>query len=133
MGRFSKYVKEKVVKVLVAALVVGSVAGNEGITVQAAEVVVDVNQILGEAHGYGIFVEGTTEQYGDSEANICTGNLKYNGNIGYKGVGTIYVDGNYEGSGSNIRCANLILNTASFEQKGEQWFVKELMLEPRDS
>ena len=150
MSRFSKYLKEKVVKALVAALVVGSVAGNEGITAQAAEeeavktavesvsdgnaeqmmvviqsakVTVDVKEILGEAYGYGIFVEGTTEQYGDSEANICTGNLKYNGNIGYTGVGTIYVDGNYEGSGSNIRCANLILNTASFEQKGEQWFV----------
>ena len=36
MSRFSKYVREKVVKVLVTALVVGSVAGNEGITVQAA-------------------------------------------------------------------------------------------------
>ena len=36
MSRFSKYVREKVVKVLVAALVAGSVAGNEGITVQAA-------------------------------------------------------------------------------------------------
>ena len=149
MSRFSKYVKEKVVKVLVTALVAGSIAGNEGIiaqaaveavvesvsdgnagnaesalvAVQAAKIVVDVNQILGEAYGYGIFVEGTTEQYGDSEANICTGNLKYNGNIGYTGVGTIYVDGNYEGSGSNIRCANLILKTAAFEQKGEQWFV----------
>ena len=36
MSRFSKYVREKVVKVLVAELVAGSVAGNEGITVQAA-------------------------------------------------------------------------------------------------
>ena len=36
MSRFSQYVREKVVKVLVAALVAGSVAGNEGITVQAA-------------------------------------------------------------------------------------------------
>lgn len=36
MSRFSKYVREKVVKVLVAALVAGSVAGNEGIIVQAA-------------------------------------------------------------------------------------------------
>ena len=36
MSRFSKYVREKVVKVLVTALVVGSVAGNEGIAVQAA-------------------------------------------------------------------------------------------------
>ena len=36
MSRFSKYVREKVVKVLVTALVVGSVAGNEGITLQAA-------------------------------------------------------------------------------------------------
>ena len=36
MSRFNKYVREKVVKVLVTALVVGSVAGNEGIAVQAA-------------------------------------------------------------------------------------------------
>ena len=36
MSRLSRYVREKVVKVLVTALVVGSVAGNEGITVQAA-------------------------------------------------------------------------------------------------
>ena len=36
MSRFGRYVREKVVKVLVTALVVGSVAGNEGITVQAA-------------------------------------------------------------------------------------------------
>ena len=36
MSRFSRYVREKVVKVLVTALVVGSVAGNEGIAVQAA-------------------------------------------------------------------------------------------------
>ena len=36
MSRFGRYVREKVVKVLVTALVVGSVAGNEGITLQAA-------------------------------------------------------------------------------------------------
>ena len=36
MSRFGRYVREKVVKVLVTALVAGSVAGNEGITVQAA-------------------------------------------------------------------------------------------------
>ena len=36
MSRLSRYVREKVVKVLVAALVAGSVAGNEGIIVQAA-------------------------------------------------------------------------------------------------
>ena len=36
MSRLSRYVREKVVKVLVTALVAGSVAGNEGITVQAA-------------------------------------------------------------------------------------------------
>ena len=36
MSRFGRYVREKVVKVLVTALVIGSVAGNEGITVQAA-------------------------------------------------------------------------------------------------
>ena len=36
MSRLSRYVREKVVKVLVTALVIGSVAGNEGITVQAA-------------------------------------------------------------------------------------------------
>lgn len=36
MSRLSRYVREKVVKVLVTALVVGSVAGNEGITLQAA-------------------------------------------------------------------------------------------------
>ena len=41
MSRLSKYVKEKIVKVLVAALVVGSVAGNEGITAQAAANTVD--------------------------------------------------------------------------------------------
>ena len=35
MSRLSRYVREKVVKVLVTALVIGSVAGNEGITVQA--------------------------------------------------------------------------------------------------
>ena len=36
MSRFGRYVREKVVKVLVTALVIGSVAGNEGITLQAA-------------------------------------------------------------------------------------------------
>ena len=36
MSRFGRYVREKVVKVLVTALVVGSVAGNEGIVLQAA-------------------------------------------------------------------------------------------------
>ncbi len=36
MSRLSRYVREKVVKVLVTALVIGSVAGNEGIAVQAA-------------------------------------------------------------------------------------------------
>ena len=36
MSRLSRYVREKVVKVLVTALVIGSVAGNEGITLQAA-------------------------------------------------------------------------------------------------
>ena len=41
MSRLSKYVKEKLVKVLVAALVVGTVAGNEGITAQAATNTVD--------------------------------------------------------------------------------------------
>ena len=33
MSRLSKYVKEKIVKVLVAALVVGTVAGNGTLTV----------------------------------------------------------------------------------------------------
>ena len=37
MSRLSKYVKEKIVKVLVAALVVGTVAGNGTLTVQAEE------------------------------------------------------------------------------------------------
>ena len=37
MNRLSKYVKEKIVKVLVAALVVGTVAGNGTLTVQAEE------------------------------------------------------------------------------------------------
>ena len=160
MSRLSKYVKEKIVKVLVAALVVGTVAGNGTLTVQAEEaatvvgeesvsggdavvkenvvadpevtpeanetvnaVTVDIAGVLGAANGYGIFVEGITEQNGDSEANICTGSLKYYNNIGYTGKGTIYVDGEYTGSGSNIRCSNLILKSASFEQRGNQWFV----------
>ena len=186
MSRLSKYVKEKIVKVLVAALVVGTVAGNGTLTVQAEEaatvvgeesvsggdavvkenvvadpevtpeattmvtpeeaagaglimpltmnlcaeanetvnaVTVDIAGVLGAANGYGIFVEGITEQSGDSEANICTGSLKYYNNIGYTGKGTIYVDGEYTGSGSNIRCSNLILKSASFEQRGNQWFV----------
>ena len=33
MSRLSKYVKEKIVKVLVAALVVGTVAGNGTLTI----------------------------------------------------------------------------------------------------
>ena len=37
MSRLSKYVKEKIVKVLVAALLVGTVAGNGTLTVQAEE------------------------------------------------------------------------------------------------
>ena len=37
MSRLSKYVKEKIVKVLVAALVVGTLAGNGTLTVQAEE------------------------------------------------------------------------------------------------
>ena len=37
MSRLSKYVKEKLVKVLVAALVMGTVAGNGTLTVQAEE------------------------------------------------------------------------------------------------
>lgn len=78
---------------------------------------------LGAANGYGIFVAGTTTLYGDSEANLCTENLKYNANIGKTNTGTIYVNGSYEASGSNIRCANLILNTATFAERGGQWFV----------
>ena len=175
MSRLSKYVKEKIVKVLVAALVVGTVAGNGTLTVQAEEaatvvgeesvsggdavvkenvvadpevtpeattmvtpeeaagaglimpltmnlcaeanetvnaVTVDIAGVLGAANGYGIFVEGITEQSGDSEANICTGSLKYYNNIGYTGKGTIYVDGEYTGSGSNIRCSNLKIGRA---------------------
>ena len=155
MSRLSKYVKEKIVKVLVAALVVGTVAGNGTLTVQAEEaatvvgeesvsggdavvkenvvadpevtpeattmvtpeeaagaglimpltmnlcaeanetvnaVTVDIAGVLGAANGYGIFVEGITEQSGDSEANICTGSLKYYNNIGYTGKGTIYIN-----------------------------------------
>ena len=49
MSRLSKYVKEKIVKVLVAALVVGTVAGNEGIIAQAAEKNANIKNFLGEA------------------------------------------------------------------------------------
>ena len=54
MSRLSKYVKEKIVKVLVAALVVGTVAGNEGIIAQAAEKNANIKNFLGEAINYGI-------------------------------------------------------------------------------
>ena len=37
MSRLSKYVKEKIVKVLMAVLVVGTVAGDGTLTVQAEE------------------------------------------------------------------------------------------------
>ena len=54
MSRLSKYVKEKIVKVLVATLVVGTVAGNEGIIAQAAEKNANIKNFLGEAINYGI-------------------------------------------------------------------------------
>ena len=46
MSRLSKYVKEKIVKVLVAALVVGTVAGNGTLTVQAEEAATVVGDSL---------------------------------------------------------------------------------------
>ena len=61
MSRLSKYVKEKLVKVLVAALVVGTVAGNGTLTVQAEELVA-VEATVGEdsASGENIDVEENT-------------------------------------------------------------------------
>ena len=57
--------------------------------------------VLGAANGYGIFVEGITEQgWVTVKLNICTGSLKYYNNIGYTGKGTIYVDGEWYSSGS---------------------------------
>ena len=73
MSRFSKYLKEKVVKVLVAALVVGSVAGNEGITVQAADVLGTAS--LSNPYSFGIY----TNEYTNSnhvEGNVAIGALK---------------------------------------------------------
>ena len=61
MSRLSKYVKEKLVKVLVAALVMGTVAGNGTLTVQAEELVA-VEATVGEdsASGENIDVEENT-------------------------------------------------------------------------
>ena len=69
MSRFSKYVKEKIVKVLVAALVVGTVAGNEGIIAQAANYS-NVKDFLGKAYNYGI-VADTFDQQADAQTNFA--------------------------------------------------------------
>ena len=69
MSRLSKYVKEKIVKVLVAALVVGTVAGNEGIIAQAANYS-NVKDFLGKAYNYGI-VADTFDQQADAQTNFA--------------------------------------------------------------
>ena len=69
MSRFSKYVKEKVVKVLVTALVAGSIAGNEGIIAQAANYS-NVKDFLGKAYNYGI-VADTFDQQADAQTNFA--------------------------------------------------------------
>ena len=71
MSRFSKYVREKVVKVLVAALVAGSVAGNEGITVQAAGA--DLNDPFSFVYNTNEFVSSNLDHI---EGNAAIRELK---------------------------------------------------------
>ena len=122
--RFSKVrtqLKRLMVSLLTAALVATGTLGYYKV-VQATENV-SVASIISDAYGYGIFVSGSTYISGDSESNICTTHLAYNANIGYSGVGTIYVDGTYQASGSHIRCSNLVLGSAEFTQSNDQWYV----------
>ena len=72
MSRLSKYVKEKIVKVLVAALVVGTVAGNGTLTVQAEEAALLEDLRLG---GGDVFYytppDGEAEEKAGSERPSC--------------------------------------------------------------
>ena len=101
MSRLSRYVREKVVKVLVTALVIGSVAGNEGITVQAVgedaegtvvESISDGNAAtvqladtfesasLDNPYAFVVY----TDEYVNTnhiESNVAIGNLKAEANI----------------------------------------------------
>ena len=76
MSRLSKYVKEKIVKVLVAALVVGSVAGNEGITAQAAANTVDTFEtaVLDNPYAF-ILYANEYKNPTHIESNIAVGTL----------------------------------------------------------
>ena len=113
--------KRAIVSLLTAALVASGALGYDKVV--NAEEQVSVKDVIGDAYGYGIFVSGTTNMSGDSEANVCTNNLIYNANIGYSGVGTMYVHESYTGSGNHIRCSNLILGSADFSQSGDNWYV----------
>ena len=73
MSRLSKYVKEKIVKVLVAALVVGTVAGNEGITAQAADVLGTAS--LSNPYSFAVYANEYTKP-NHVEGNVAVGTLK---------------------------------------------------------
>ena len=73
MSRLSKYVKEKLVKVLVAALVVGTVAGNDGITAQAADVLGTAS--LSNPYSFTVYANEYTKP-NHVEGNVAVGTLK---------------------------------------------------------
>ena len=73
MSRFSKYAKEKLVKVLVTALVVGSVAGNGTITAQAASVL--ETSSLSNPYSFAIYANEYTNT-NHVEGNVAIGTLK---------------------------------------------------------
>ena len=73
MSRFSKYVKEKVVKVLVTALVAGTVVGNGTITVQAASVL--ETSSLSNPYSFAIYANEYTNA-NHVEGNVAIGTLK---------------------------------------------------------
>ena len=101
MSRLSKYVKEKLVKVLVAALVVGTVAGNGTLTVQAAELnVADPFQFAIYTNEYS----NTGAPAGDHvEGNVAIGSfgeVKSNDFVVYKGESYI---GDFSSNTAKVR------------------------------
>ena len=101
MSRLNKYVKEKLVKVLVAALVVGTVAGNGTLTVQAEELnVADPFQFAIYTNEYS----NTGAPAGDHvEGNVAIGSfgeVKSNDFVVYKGESYI---GDFSNNTAKVR------------------------------
>ena len=120
MSRFSKYMKEKLVKVLVAALVVGSVAGNGTITVQAEETETESGiETKDVSDGNAVVYGANGKQVQNTAVNVETVNIS--SILGAANDYGIFVSGTTKQTGDSE--ANIC--TSNFEWNANCGYLKD--------